>query len=96
MRRHLITGTFNFKDFLVPGEPGCCCGASRALILTPALRPKKVNPLAHRVDPLRSTLKVAFLATLAASCLLSCAILKKPDMTRTAGIAQLRKPQHPL
>jgi pimeloyl-ACP methyl ester carboxylesterase len=64
--------------------------------LTPALRPKKVNQLAHHVDPLRSTLKVAFLATLAASCLLSCAVLKKPDMTRTAGIAQLRKPQHPL
>ena len=45
---------------------------------------------------MRSTLKIALLAALAAPCLLSCGILKKPDMTRTAGIAQFRKPQHPL
>jgi pimeloyl-ACP methyl ester carboxylesterase len=34
---------------------------------------------------------------LPAACLLAgCGILKMPDMSRTSGIARLRKPQHPL
>src|SRR5258705_4428195 len=45
---------------------------------------------------MRTSLKVALPALLAASCILSCGIHKKLDMSRTAGIAQFRKPQHPL
>ena len=54
-----------------------------------------MNPLPHRVHPLRFPQKIALAAMVAAACL-SCGILKKPDMSRTAGIAQFRKPQHPL
>jgi len=45
---------------------------------------------------MRSHLTFALSATLAAVCILSCGIHKKLDMSRTAGIAQFRKPQHPL
>jgi pimeloyl-ACP methyl ester carboxylesterase len=54
-----------------------------------------VNSLAHPLRTFDENLKIVLTAILAA-CLLSCGILKKPDMSRTAGIAQFRKPQHPL
>lgn len=55
-----------------------------------------MNQLPHRIHPLESVPRIAFAAMVAGACLVSCGILKKPDMTRTAGIAQFRKPQHPL
>mgnify|MGYP003577303259 CR=1 FL=1 len=44
----------------------------------------------------KATLRIALAGVLAMGCLSACGILRKPDMNRTAEIARLRKPRHPL
>jgi pimeloyl-ACP methyl ester carboxylesterase len=45
---------------------------------------------------MKATFRIALAGTLALGCLSACGILRKPDMNRTAEIARLRKPSHPL
>ena len=45
---------------------------------------------------MKAPFRIALAGALALGCLSACGILRKPDMNRTAGIARLRKPRHPL